>query len=126
MNRNVFLQLTILLTLFLLQPAAMADTSVGVVFSKDEVSIIAAWYKDHDVQKRGKQKGGLPPGIARNLQRGKALPPGIAMQQLPQGLVHELPAPHAGYERVIVDGKILLVEIATRIIHDVLTEAVLN
>jgi Ni/Co efflux regulator RcnB len=40
--------------------------------------------------------------------------------------LQELPAPHPGYERVIVDGKILLVEIATRIIHDVLTEAVLN
>lgn len=126
MKRNVILSLVIPLALLFLQPAAMADTSVGVVFSKDEVSIIASWYQDHGQQKKGKQKGGLPPGIAKNLQRGKALPPGIAMQQLPQGLVHELPAPHPGYERVIVDGKILLVEIATRVIHDVLIEAVLN
>jgi len=130
MNRNVHLNLMVLLALASLPLAAVADTSVGVVFSRDEVSIITSWYQDHGTRnndsKGGKQKGGLPPGIAKNLQRGKPLPPGIAMQQLPQGLLQELPAPHPGYERVIVDGKILLVEIATRIIHDVLTEAVLN
>jgi Ni/Co efflux regulator RcnB len=68
----------------------------------------------------------LPPGIAKNLARGKALPPGIAKQYLPGDLAAELPRPPVGYERIIVDGKILLVEIATRVIHDILTDAVLR
>jgi len=40
--------------------------------------------------------------------------------------VHALPAPPRGYERIIVDGRILLVEIATQVIHDVLTDIVLR
>jgi Ni/Co efflux regulator RcnB len=64
--------------------------------------------------------------IAKNLARGKPLPPGIAKQQLPDGLVHALPAPPRGYERIIVDGKVLLVEIATQVIHDILTDIVLH
>ena len=37
-----------------------------------------------------------------------------------------LPPVSSGYERVIVDGKILLVEIATQVIHDVLTDIILR
>jgi hypothetical protein len=38
--------------------------------------------------------------------------------------VRQLPPVHSGYERVIVDGRVLLVEIATQLIHDVLMDAV--
>ena len=111
--------------------SATAEPSVGVVFTKDEVSIIASWYRDHDHDARhadsGKKgKDGLPPGIAKNLARGKSLPPGIAKQQLPNGLIALLPAPPRGYERIIVDGKVLLVEVATQVIHDVLSDLVLH
>ena len=109
---------------------ATADVGVSVTFSNDEVRIIQAWYGDHERaknRKHGKAKsGGLPPGIAKNLARGKSLPPGIARQYLPQDLRHRLPAPPTGYERIIVDGKILLVEIATQVIHDVLMDVVLG
>ena len=71
-----------------------------------------------------KKSKGLPPGIAKNLARGKPLPPGIAKQQLPQDLVRLLPSVHTGYERVVVDGRVLLVDIATQVIHDVLMESV--
>ena len=72
----------------------------------------------------GKQKGKpLPPGIARNLARGKPLPPGIARQSLPGDLVRQLPAVRSGYERIVVDGRVLLVETATQMIHDVLMDA---
>jgi hypothetical protein len=53
-------------------------------------------------------------------------PPGIAKQYLPNDLRHALPAPHDGYERLIVDGKILLAEIATGVIHDILMDAVFH
>lgn len=110
--------------------SATAESSVGVVFTKDEIRIIANWYHDHDhgagYKARGKKAGGLPPGIAKNLARGKPLPPGIAKQYLPDGLVSVLPPPPRGYERIVIDGKVLLVEIATHVIHDILTDVVLR
>jgi len=130
MIRTFYIAMLAVVTSLSLHCVALADTSIDVVFSKGEVSIIASWYRDHGStshkDNRGKKSGTLPPGIAKNLERGKPLPPGIAKQYLPDGLVNELPAPHPGYERLIVDGKILLVEVATRIIHDVLTDAVLR
>ncbi|MCH5375418.1 MAG: RcnB family protein [Planctomycetes bacterium] len=114
-----------------LAQVAVADVSGGVVFTQEEVRIIASWYDEHGrataegSKSKGKPKG-LPPGIARNLARGKALPPGIAKQMLPKGLVSALPSPPPGYERIIVDGRVLLVEVATQVIHDVLTDLVVK
>ena len=109
---------------------AIADVGVSAVFTKGEVSIIADWYSEHGSPtthgKGGKKSKGLPPGIAKNLARGKPLPPGIAKQVLPQGLVALLPAVPHGYERIIVDGKVLLVEVATRVIHDILADVILH
>ena len=114
-----------------LAKTASANTSVGVVFTSEEVRIIASWYDERGqrVDARGAGKGkpkGLPPGIAKNLAGGKALPPGIAKQRLPDGLVSILPPPPRGFERVIVDGKVLLVEVATQVIHDVLTDLIVK
>jgi len=110
--------------------AATADFGVSVEFSDEEIRIIGAWYEEHGDRHdkaKGKHSGkGLPPGIAKNLARGKPLPPGIAKQQLPDGLVHALPAPPRGYERIIIDGRVLLVDVATQVIHDILTDIVLR
>ena len=110
--------------------ADASNFSVSVTFSDADIRIISAWYHDHGSKKDGKHgKGGhngLPPGIAKNLSRGKSLPPGIAKQYLPEGLRQELPAPPSGYERIMVDGKLLLIEIATQVIHDVLTDIILD
>jgi Ni/Co efflux regulator RcnB len=67
------------------------------------------------------QPQGLPPGIAKNLARGKPLPPGIAKRYLPQNLLVQLPRP--GYEWLVVDDDILLVLAATSVIVDVLQDA---
>lgn len=111
----------------MLMPAP-ASATVSVVFSKDEISIIQDYYTAHaaDSHKNSKKHKGkpLPPGIAKNLERGKSLPPGIAKQSLPGDLARQLPPVRTGYERVIVDGRVLLVETATQIIHDVLMEAI--
>lgn len=72
------------------------------------------------------RNGGLPPGIAKNLSRGKPLPAGIAKQQVPGHVLAQLPRLEDGFEYVLVAGKILLVEIATQIIHDILVDAVLE
>ena len=130
MMRTLFTVLIALIVAAGIQSTASAELRAGVEFSKDEVSIIASWYREHgsatQQKKRGKKSGGLPPGIAKNLERGKPLPPGIAKQYLPDSLVHVLPAPPRGFERVVVDGKILLVEVATRVIHDILTDVILR
>jgi len=130
MMRTLFTVLIALVAAVVFQPTASAELRAGVEFSNDEVSIIASWYREHgqasQQKKRGKKSGSLPPGIAKNLERGKPLPPGIAKQYLPDSLVHELPAPPRGFERVVVDGKVLLVEVATRVIHDILTDVVLK
>jgi len=130
MNRNL-LYVPIALLLLSAGPVAQADEfGVGVIFSDGEIQIISGYYKREDAlthhgkQKKGKK--GLPPGIAKNLQRGKSLPPGIARQQLPADLVAALPPIPKGYERVIIDGRIVLVEIATQVIRDVLTDLVIG
>jgi hypothetical protein len=127
--------LLIALSLFALSQTTVAyEIGVQVVFSDNEVEIIQGYYKRQDaLSKHGngrghknKDKKGLPPGIAKNLQRGKALPPGIAKQYLPDELQSALPKTPDGYERIIVDGKILLIEIATQIVRDTLTEIVIG
>ncbi len=123
-----------LLAAFLLvqATAAAADLNVSIRFSSNEISVIHDFFHDYHldnhVDKKGGKKGSkpLPPGIAKNLERGKPLPPGIAKRSLPNDLLVRLPPVADGYERVVIAGKILLIEIATQIIHDVLVEALLD
>ncbi len=112
--------------------AAAGELGVSVVFTDNEISVIRAYYRDNTANNsnkgNGKEKGGksLPPGIAKNLQRGKPLPPGIAKQVLPTSLIDLLPPTPHGYQRVAIDGKVLLIEIATQVIHDVLEDLILR
>ncbi len=131
MIRTVLSSFTAVLMLVAFTPAAAGEFGIEVVFSSGEASIIRAWYRDHGVAQTGNGKGnkgakGLPPGIAKNLQRGKPLPPGIAKQVLPGGLIGLLPPPPHGFERIELAGRILLVEIATQVIHDVLEDVILG
>lgn len=120
--------------LLLSTPVVSGEVGVQVVFSDGEASIIRAYYRDHASTGNGNGMGkgmgkagkSLPPGIAKNLQRGKPLPPGIAKQVLPNGLIHLLPPPPRGFERIVLAGKILLVEAATQVIHDVLEDVILR
>ncbi|MGH8194287.1 MAG: anti-virulence regulator CigR family protein [Woeseiaceae bacterium] len=119
-----------------LGPAVAADSTVvepvngsigvEVAFTDEEVRLIRAWYQSHDGHNGKHKQKPLPPGIARNLARGKPLPPGIAKQVLPYELRQVLPPVRDGYERIIVAGKILLVEIATQVVRDVLTDVILD
>jgi Ni/Co efflux regulator RcnB len=130
MKRTIATAVLVLTALFGVQTEASAELGVKVIFSDSDIAIIGAWYRDQEHMQShgngGKKAKGLPPGIAKNLARGKPLPPGIAKKQLPDGLRQLLPAPPHGYERIIVDGKVLLVEIATRVIHDILVDVVLH
>ncbi len=128
MKQSIATAVLVVLALFSVNPVASAELGVQVVFSAGDIEIIGAWYKKHrSKHHNGKKKAkGLPKSMAKRLARGKPLPPGIAKRYLPDSLRHLLPAPPKGYERVIVDGKILLVEIATRVIHDILVDEILH
>jgi Ni/Co efflux regulator RcnB len=106
------------------------EIGIQVIFTDGEVAVIQGYYQRQDALSKHKHKHkknkGLPPGIAKNLQRGKSLPPGIAKQYLPGDLQRALPPVPAGYERIVVDGKILLIEIATQVVRDVLTDIVIG
>ncbi len=111
--------------------ANSAEIGVEVVFSDGELATIRAYYQNASTKPAhsggmGMGMGGglsaLPPGIAKNLTRGKPMPPGIAKQVLPTALQSLLPPAPDGYERIIVAGKILLVAIATQVIVDVITD----
>lgn len=122
------LTLTTALILSFASPSFADQAGIDVTFTDGEASIIRAYYRNHDTAENGKKRGkkSLPPGIAKNLERGKQLPPGIAKQALPAGLIGQLPPPPKGFERIELQGKVLLVEIATQVIHDVLEDIVLR
>ncbi|EJD6369472.1 hypothetical protein HBA43_08770 [Providencia rettgeri] len=62
---------------------------------------------------------GLPPGIAKQVSRGKPLPPGIAKKSLPAGFTSQLPV-YVGYEWKISGRDLLLVAVGTTIVAEVI------
>ena len=107
--------------------AAPATTqTLSFTFTANDASLVHAYYS---TQSRGNgngrgRNGGLPPGIEKNLARGKPLPPGLAKQYLPPDLVVQLSQPPRGFEYVIIAGKLLLVEAATQVVREILLETV--
>ena len=65
----------------------------------------------------------LPPGIQKNLKRGKPMPPGIAKRFPPDALRSSLSIPPQ-YEVIEVGWDVFLVEVATGVIHDVLMDLI--
>lgn len=133
MTRSILYGLVVFSILLFAPPTDAGEVGVQVVFTDGEASIIRAYYDDQGAPQNGQGKNsqgkhskGLPPGIAKNLQRGKPLPPGIAKQALPTGLIDLLPPAPKGYERVVLSGKVLLVDIATQVIQDVLEDVILG
>ncbi|WP_051608820.1 anti-virulence regulator CigR family protein [Fodinicurvata fenggangensis] len=93
------------------------DRLIDAAFSAVEISLIQEYFGTHQYQ-----TSSLPPGIAKNLARGKPLPPGIAKKALPGDLQGRLPGRH-GYDRIIAGNDVLLVKAATGVIVDILRGA---
>jgi hypothetical protein len=93
------------------EPTVEVTASVG--FSVTERQIIGEYFAGHRYDPQP-----LPPGIAKNLARGKPLPPGIAKRQLPEILVAQLPR-RTGVEVAIFGDRIVLLE-ASGLVVDVL------
>jgi hypothetical protein len=94
--------------------ANAVSIDLAVVFSPQERDVINTYFDRHSY---GAQR--LPPGIAKNLARGKPLPPGIAKKRLPGDLLAGLPR-HPGYDYVLAGTDVLLIEVATNVVVDIL------
>jgi hypothetical protein len=99
------------------RPAVTASASITL--TRDMQVEIRDWYVRHPI---GNVEA-LPPGIRKRLARGKPLPPGIAKKVAPAGLRSRLRLPN-GYQVIEVGLDVLLVEVATSIVHDVLMDVV--
>lgn len=63
----------------------------------------------------------LPPGIQRNLERGKPLPPGIARQMVPQSMLAGLPV-YPEHEWRIAGDDLILVALGTQLVVQLLND----
>ena len=97
--------------------SGVVDSIVGAAIDAITAQTIRGYFQSNPTQIQG-----LPPGIAKNLARGKPLPPGIAKRYMPSNLQTRLPA-YPGYELLIADRNVLLVSVATGIIADILLDA---
>ncbi|MBP6083668.1 MAG: hypothetical protein KA732_20720 [Providencia sp.] len=62
---------------------------------------------------------GLPPGIAKQIRKGKPLPPGIAKKVLPANFRSHLPV-YEGYEWRVSGRDLILVAISTAIVAEII------
>ena len=98
--------------------AAAGAVLAGVLLSDQERTTITRYFQNHPQQAKP-----LPPGIAKNLARGKPLPPGIAKRGAPNDLLRQLSIPQ-GYSLETVGTDVVLIEIGTRIVADLLKDVV--
>lgn len=61
----------------------------------------------------------LPPGIAKNLARGKPLPPGIAKKRVPASMLDQLPY-YPGYEWQVIGDNLVLIALSTAIVTTII------
>ncbi|HEV8600573.1 MAG TPA: anti-virulence regulator CigR family protein [Gemmatimonadales bacterium] len=79
--------------------------TVRVVFHDSDRGVFREYYRAHrDAVKP------LPPGIAKNLARGKPIPPGIAKTRVPEAVLVRLPWRPAGYTFFLVGDRVVLVD----------------
>jgi hypothetical protein len=99
--------------------AALVRSAALAVLSVDSRSYIREYYSSRPYS----QVASLPPGIRRNLARGKPLPPGIAKRFASTNLSQRVRVPQ-GYQLMEMGRDVLLVNVATNLIHDILRDVV--
>ncbi|KPA92068.1 putative integral membrane protein [Pseudomonas asplenii] len=96
--------------------SAHGDRAQGPSIDRNGVLVVLGGYRDY-----WSPGPALPPGIRKNLARGKPLPPGIA-RKLDGRLLGQLPR-YDGYEWQQAGADLILVSIASGIIYEVLSGA---
>ena len=131
--------------------AAQGDDSVERVFSEIERQVIEEYYRNrgggdyaeddwpgggpkHDKHAAKGGGGGLPPGLAKrdrlppglekHLERWGRLPPGLEKRYLPDDLIARLGPRSDQAARQVVGADVLLVDVATGVILDILRDVI--
>jgi hypothetical protein len=99
------------------------ERRAGVAFKAAERQIIAEWFENN---KDSSNYSKLPPGLAKQIQKNGTLPPGLAKHGLPPGLEKRLGKAPKGYERIIVGRDVVITDILTGAIIDVLQGVIRN
>jgi hypothetical protein len=102
------------------EAADSGAASASTLITAGVTAVLARQYALDSGMKAGGYKP-LPPGIQKNLARGKPLPPGIAKKSAPSGMISRLPR-HPGYEWQMAGTDLVLVQIGTAIVADVLKD----
>ncbi|MBP2294843.1 anti-virulence regulator CigR family protein [Azospirillum rugosum] len=90
-----------------------------VVVSRTDVNVIRTYFVDHPVG-----ASALPPGIAKNLARGKPLPPGIAKKMAPIELRQRVPVCMNGWECILAGADMLILDAVHGTIADIVRNVV--
>ncbi|WZB73555.1 anti-virulence regulator CigR family protein [Achromobacter insuavis] len=92
------------------------DAGINVTLTTAGISISTA--RGYAVQAGATGYGSLPPGIRKNLARGKPLPP-ASPRRWCRSMLARLPV-HAGYEWRVAGNDLILIAIASGVVADVL------
>ena len=100
------------------------DRLLGTVISAVERALIGDYIKKAKVKHKGLPPGlakrqHLPPGLQKHIARTRRLPPGLEKRRLPGDLRSLLPI-RSGQDYRVVGNDIVLIEIATELILDVM------
>lgn len=102
-------------------------STVAVVFSNHDRQVIGDYYSRYKAKKvppgLAKQDQ-LPPGLAKQVVKNGTLPPGLQGRVLPPDLELKLSRLPDGYKRVIIGANIAILNTNTRVIADIITDAV--
>jgi hypothetical protein len=98
------------------------------VFTREQEVIIREWFAEPSNLQglppglAGKEQ--LPPGLQRQLVKNGTLPPGLEkkVHSFPVALESRLPRLREGYVRVAIGGNVLVMEVATKTIVDILRD----
>jgi len=102
--------------------SAPATTGAAVNLTVSLITVFERTTIQNYVQTHQTTFGGmqpLPPGIAKKVARGGSLPPGIAKRYFPNDLLGQLP-PRPGQQWLVMGGDVVLLDVATQLILDVL------
>lgn len=96
------------------------QVTFSAVITAGERQTILGYFQQHPAYYAGAQP--LPPGIAKKIARGGTMPPGIAKRYFPGELIGLLP-PRPGQQWVVVGTDVLLIQLATNLVLDILPRA---
>jgi hypothetical protein len=103
--------------------------NAGYAFRSQDREIVTTYYSKHGSglpPGLAKRNGDLPPGLEKQLRRNGTLPPGLQkkLQPCPIEISRQLPPLPPDYQRSIIGANIVLFNVKTNIVVDVMMDVV--